>query len=185
MKTLLMCAALVGAAGLAGQTRAGEGSMGVRVGTLSCREAAGWGYVFGSSRRVQCTFSNGDVEERYEGSMSKFGLDVGYRSSAVLVWGVIAPTGRLGRGDLAGHYGGATASATAGVGLGANVLVGGFNRSFSLQPVSLEGGTGLNVAAGIGELTLTAREEPKEHAERATAATPASVTEPAAPQKRE
>ena len=38
------------------------------------------------------------------------------------------------------------ASATVGVGLGANVLVGGSGNSIALQPVSIEGTTGLNVA---------------------------------------
>ena len=73
----------------------------------------------------------------------------------MIVWAVLAPTGRLGHGDLAGHYGGATANAAVGVGAGANVLIGSFHKSVTLQPVSISIGTGLNVAAGIGELTLT------------------------------
>lgn len=159
MKKLPFYAALIGAAALAGQAaRADDRPAGVRVGTLSCHEASGWGFIFGSSHRVRCVFSSGDHhEERYEGSISKFGVDVGYQSSAVIVWGVIAPTNHLGRGDLAGHYGGATANAAAGVGAGANVLIGGFKKSVTLQPVSIEGETGLNVAAGIGELTLKPR----------------------------
>jgi hypothetical protein len=92
--------------------------------------------------------------ERYNGDISKFGVDVGYQGSAVLLWDVIAPNTGMERGALSGHYGGVDASAAVGVGAGANVLVGGFNRSFTLQPVSIEGETGLNVAAGVGELTL-------------------------------
>jgi hypothetical protein len=72
----------------------------------------------------------------------------------VLVWDVFAPTAGYRRGALAGSYGGATASATVGIGAGANVLIGGSDRSFTLQPVSIEGNTGLNVAAGIGAITL-------------------------------
>jgi Protein of unknown function (DUF992) len=35
------------------------------------------------------------------------------------------------------------------------VLVGGSSNSIALQPVSFEGSTGLNVAAGIAEVSLT------------------------------
>jgi hypothetical protein len=67
---------------------------------------------------------------------------------------VFAPTNRVGPGDLAGTYGGVAASATVGVGLGANALVGGSNNTIALQPVSLQGQTGLSVAAGIAGLEL-------------------------------
>jgi Protein of unknown function (DUF992) len=125
----------------------------VKIGTLSCHESSGWGFVFGSSHKVRCTFSNDSRVEHYEGDISKFGVDVGYQQSGVLVWAVFAPTD-AGPNSLDGHYGGATAEGTVGVGLGANVLVGGSTKTVALQPVSIEGATGLNVAAGIGELTL-------------------------------
>ena len=128
---------------------------GVRVGTLSCNVAAGWGFVFGSSKALHCTFAGPDHRvEHYAGTISKFGVDIGYTQGGVLVWAVFAPTTNLAPGSLAGSFGGATASATVGVGAGANVLVGGSNRTISLQPVSIEGNTGLNVAAGIGAITL-------------------------------
>ena len=91
--------------------------------------------------------------------MSKFGADIGYLKSAVIVWAVAATTNDLKAGALAGHYGGVTGNVTLGVGAGANVLVGGFNNSIALQPVSFEGQNGLNVAAGIAEITLTYRGE--------------------------
>lgn len=69
---------------------------------------------------------------------------------------MVAPTDKLSRDDLAGHYGGATANAAVGVGAGANVLIGGFHHSIALQPVSITGETGVHVAAGVGELTLHA-----------------------------
>lgn len=157
MKTLIMCAALVGAMGCAVAAQADDRPAGVRVGTLTCHEAGGWGFIFGSSHQVRCTFTSNDKRvDLYEGAINKFGADVGYQQSAVIVWGVIAPTDHVGRGDLAGHYGGATANAAVGVGVGANALVGGFKKSVTLQPVSIEGETGLNVAAGIAELTLKA-----------------------------
>jgi uncharacterized protein DUF992 len=128
---------------------------GIKVGVLTCHVSSGWGFIFGSSKDLRCNFSpSRGYGERYVGTVSKFGVDVGYTAGGVLVWDVIAPTTSLKRGALAGGYGGATASATAGVGVGANVLVGGFDRSVTLQPVSIEGNTGLNVAAGIGAITL-------------------------------
>lgn len=129
---------------------------GVKVGVLTCHVSSGWGFIFGSSKDLHCNFSPSvrGYGERYVGTVSKFGVDVGYTAGGVLVWDVIAPTSTVRRGALAGAYAGATASATVGVGAGANVLVGGFNRSITLQPVSIEGNTGLNVAAGIGEITL-------------------------------
>jgi hypothetical protein len=135
--------------------RAQDHAVGVKVGTLSCHESAGWGFIFGSSHEVRCTFADGSNHiERYDGAISKFGVDIGYQQSGVLVWAVLAPTDRTQPGALAGHYGGATAGAAVGVGAGANVLIGGSERSITLQPLSIEGETGLNVAAGIGEITL-------------------------------
>jgi hypothetical protein len=87
-------------------------------------------------------------------AVSKFGVDIGYTSGGVLVWGVFAPTAGVPLGALSGDYVGATASATAIVGVGANALIGGFHRSITLQPLSVEGNTGLNVAAGIGAISL-------------------------------
>ena len=63
---------------------------------------------------------------------------------------------RVPHGALAGHYAGVGADASVGAGLGANVLVGGTGRAFSLQPLSIEGETGLNIAAGVTTVTLTA-----------------------------
>jgi hypothetical protein len=144
------------AAGIAMQGTPADAQGGARVGTLSCSVAAGWGFVFGSSKSLHCTFAPGPGgrPEHYVGTISKFGVDIGYTQGGVLVWAVFAPTTNVAPGALDGSYGGATASATVGVGAGANVLVGGSNRTISLQPVSIEGNTGLNVAAGIGAITL-------------------------------
>jgi len=128
---------------------------GIKVGTLTCHVASGWGFIFGSSKDLRCNFASANgAYEHYVGTVSKFGVDIGYTSSAVIVWAVFAPNSGMKRGALTGGYGGATASATAGVGAGVNVLVGGFDRSITLQPVSIEGSTGLNVAAGIGAMSL-------------------------------
>ena len=128
---------------------------GVKIGTLTCHVASGWGFVFGSSKDMRCNYSpSGGPGEHYVGTISKFGVDVGYTSSAVIIWEVFAPHSGIKRGALQGGYGGATASVTAGVGAGANVLVGGFDRSITLQPLSISGSTGLNLAAGIGAMSL-------------------------------
>ncbi len=153
-KVGLAVGALGLAAAIASHPMPAAAQGGVRVGTLSCNVAAGWGFVFGSSKSLHCTFTHGGHVEHYVGTISKFGVDIGYTEGGVLVWAVLAPTTDLAPGALAGSYGGATASATVGVGAGANVLIGGSNHTISLQPVSIEGNTGLNVAAGIGAITL-------------------------------
>ena len=127
---------------------------GVNVGSLTCKVAGGVGFVFGSSKELSCLFSRSNgVAERYTGTIKKFGVDIGFTKEAQIVWLVFAP-GNIGAGVLAGSYGGAVVSATVGAGAGANVLVGGSSKQVSLQPVSVEGSMGLNVAAGIGEVDL-------------------------------
>jgi Protein of unknown function (DUF992) len=127
----------------------------VRAGYLTCYVSSGWGFVIGSSRALNCSYSaKPGYTEFYTGSISKFGVDIGYLRSGVILWTVLAPTTDLGPGALAGHYAGATASVALGVGIGANVLIGGFKKSIALQPVAIEAQNGLNVAAGISELDL-------------------------------
>lgn len=142
---------------LAGMALCGpaDAAAGVKVGVLTCHVSSGWGFIFGSSKDLRCNFSpTSGPGERYGGTVSKFGVDIGYTAGGVIVWNVVAPTTSLRHGALSGDYAGATASATAGVGVGANVLVGGLDRSITLQPVSFEGNSGLNVAAGIGAIHL-------------------------------
>jgi len=128
----------------------------VRVGVMTCDMASGFGYVLGSSRDLHCTFLPASGRpEQYAGTISKFGVDIGYVQDAVIVWTIVAPTVALPPGSLTGTYGGATASVTVGLGVGANVLVGGSNNTVSLQPVSVEGGTGLDVAGGFASMSLT------------------------------
>src|SRR5215472_7243765 len=129
---------------------------GVKVGTLTCNVSSGWGFVFGSSKDLRCTFSGNASRpsEHYEGTISKFGVDVGYTTGGVLVWGVFAPTSDMRKGALSGDYVGASAQANVGVGAGVNALTGGFDKSIALQPLSVEGSKGLNVAAGIGSISL-------------------------------
>jgi hypothetical protein len=128
---------------------------GVQVGVLTCNVSAGWGFVFGSTRQLRCTFApRPGYAEHYIGTISKFGVDIGYLQGAVMVWGVVAPTTRLAPGALAGNYVGVSGGATVGVGATANVLIGGSGRSITLQPVSIQGNSGLNVAAGVAAMRL-------------------------------
>jgi len=128
---------------------------GVKVGTLNCDVAGGMGFVFGSSKNLSCTYLPGSGRsENYAGTIKQWGVDIGFTSKGKLIWTVIAPTSDVAPGAVAGDYGGATAQANVGVGLGANVLVGGLDKSIALQPLSMEGSTGLNVAAGIGSISL-------------------------------
>lgn len=128
---------------------------GIKVGQLTCNVSSGMGFIFGSKKSLSCDYApNGGAGEHYSGTFSKYGLDIGYANSSVLVWTVVAPTSSMANGALQGDYAGATANATIGIGLGANVLIGGLDKSIALQPLSVSGGTGLNIAAGAGVITL-------------------------------
>jgi hypothetical protein len=146
-------AILLSATALGTQAHAADAA--VKVGTLTCNVDSGWGFVFGSSRSLKCSYApNNGAPEHYAGHIRKFGVDIGYTQAGVIVWVVAASTTDVKPGALEGDYGGVTASATVGAGLGANVLVGGSSKSIALQPLSVEGNQGLNVAAGIASITL-------------------------------
>lgn len=122
----------------------------VQVGVLECRGGPTVGLIVGSVNTLDCTLRNGDrILDNYSATICKIGLDVGFTSDTSLAWAVFAPTGQIGRGDLSGNYAGAGASAAVGLGVGANALVGGSSNSFALQPLSVQGQTGLNAAAGL------------------------------------
>jgi hypothetical protein len=126
----------------------------VQVGQLACSISAGVGLVVGSQRNISCNFQpDGGPPEAYNGTITKVGLDVGFTTGGAMVWGVFTDTNRYA-GMLAGTYVGAQAEATVAAGLGANVLVGGSNHSVALQPLSVQGQTGLNIAAGVGAVEL-------------------------------
>lgn len=126
-----------------------------KVGTLTCDVSAGIGMIITSKKSVACVFtpSQSGAREVYTGSITKFGLDLGATSGGEMLWAVYAPTTRR-FGALAGQYGGASAEATVGAGVGANVLVGGSKRTVTLQPVSVQGQTGVNLAVGVAGLEL-------------------------------
>ena len=122
---------------------------------MNCSLSASVGLVVGSQRNVACIFHTDNVpDETYQGTLSRVGLDIGATSGGKIVWAVFAGTNRF-MGMLNGNYVGASGEASIAVGLGANVLVGGSARSVSLQPLSVEGEAGVNLAVGVSSLTLT------------------------------
>lgn len=136
----------------------GDARGGVKIGYLECDIGGGAGYVLGSAKEVDCTFHSSVGRERtdhYTGTVRKLGVDLGFTTRSRLVWAVLAPTAGYHQGSLSGIYQGASAEATIGAGVGANVLVGGTSGSIHLQSISVTGQLGLNIAAGGASMTLT------------------------------
>ena len=128
----------------------------VQIGTLNCDVSGGIGFIVTSQREMVCTFVNVRGErEIYTGVIRRFGLDIGSTIGGQIVWSVFAPS-RVARGALAGEYAGASGEVTFGAGLGANVLLGGSSRSIALQPLSIGGQAGVNLAIGVADLQLRA-----------------------------
>ena len=146
--------ALVAAVALAAST-ANAASSRVQVGTLTCSLSSSIGLVVGSQRNVSCLFrgTSGEPDEPYTGTMIRVGLDVGFTTGSVIIWTVFAKTNRY-KGMLTGTYTGASAEMSLAAGLGANVLVGGSSQTVALQPLSVQGQIGLDIAAGVGSLDL-------------------------------
>ncbi len=127
----------------------------VRIGVLECRGGASIGFIVGSVTNLGCVLrAEGVPEDRYVAVIRKVGVDLGITQESALAWAVWAPVNRLGPGDLSGTYAGAQGSASLGVGVGGNVLVGGSANSIALQPLSLQGQVGINIAAGLESLEL-------------------------------
>lgn len=141
--------ASLGATGTHAQSRA-------RAGMLTCSVSGGLGLIVTSQRGMACVFEpSRGLAEQYVGVIRRFGLDIGATQQGVIAWAVLSE-GSVAPGSLAGSYVGGSAEATVGAGLGANVLVGGSSRQVTLQPVSISGQTGLNLAVGVGDLELRA-----------------------------
>ncbi len=127
----------------------------VRAGILQCHGGQNVGFVVGSVTSLECVFqSEGRRPEPYIATLRRFGVDLGVTEQTRFDWAVNAPNSRLGRGELAGNYGGVGANASVGVGGGGNFLVGGPANAYALQPISVQGQTGLNVAAGVAGIEL-------------------------------
>ncbi len=131
---------------------------GIELGLLDCIVEGGTGFIIGSTKDVKCTYSPADqafAPEAYFGVIDKFGLDIGTTGQSVIQWAVLAPSADIyAPGSLAGDYIGASAEATAVVGAGANLLIGGSSKSFTLQPLSVQAQTGINLALGVTQFQL-------------------------------
>lgn len=127
----------------------------VKAGLLKCYVSGGAGFIIGSTKDLDCKYDGIDgSRETYDGEITKYGIDLGVTGKGVMYWTVLAPTGKLGKRALAGNYGGVTAGAAVGVGAGANILLGGSNKTITLQPLSGQVEEGINLAVGIAELEL-------------------------------
>lgn len=128
----------------------------VEVGVLNCSGEGGVGLILGSRKTFACRFEGlgDDRIELYDATITKIGLDIGITGETQIVWTVLAATTEFDQGALRGDYVGASADAAIGVGGGANVLVGGFDNSFALQPLSVQGQEGFNLALGVSGLSL-------------------------------
>ena len=154
LKTLLGLLALCLLMGTGWGSTPAQAAM-VRAGVLDCTVEGGIGFIIGSSKRLTCTYRpEYGRPQLYAGRISKFGVDIGVTGRTVIVWAVLTSQVGVPFGALAGHYGGVSAEASVGLGVGANALIGGTGRAFVLQPFSVQAQTGLNVAAGITSLSL-------------------------------
>jgi hypothetical protein len=129
----------------------------VEIGVLDCRGST-TSFIVGSVTELGCEFkpSAGGRGEPYHATIRRAGVDLGLNQQIAVAWAVLAPSRGAPRRDLSGSYVGAAASATVGVGVGANALVGGSGNTFALQPVSVQGQTGLSIAAGVAGMELRA-----------------------------
>src|SRR5215831_190252 len=127
-----------------------------QVGMLTCKLNPSIGFIIAGHQSMECRYvpSDGSPPQAYEGALNTVGIDIGISAGGVLGWAVLAPTGGIPAGALAGEYVGASGDLGIGVGAGANVLIGGSARTFALQPISLEGSIAVNVALGVSGLKL-------------------------------
>lgn len=130
-----------------------------RVGRLLCFSTPRVGLVLGSTQSLRCEFyaSRPPRQYIYEGRIRRVGLDLGVTSAGTLSWAVFAKNSRIGPGSMRGSYVGASGNVALGPGLGANVLIGGSRLTVVLQPLSTERSIGINLAAGVTNLTLGPR----------------------------
>lgn len=151
--------ATIGAAALISSVALPAHAERFRVGRLLCTTTPRIGWVVGSVQDLNCEFRASNSRQRYsyQGRMRRVGLDLGLTSGAVLSWTVFARNSRIGPSTLRGSYVGASGNVAFGVGLGANLLIGGSRRTIVLQPLSIETSIGLNLAASVTSLTLSSR----------------------------
>ena len=126
-----------------------------QLGMLKCDTSIGIGEILVRKQTMTCVFTHSDGKsENYTGTVHQYGVEIGMVKEGHLAWAVFAVSPASGAGLLAGKYGGVDASVAAGIGLGADVLVGGTGKAFSLQPFAVEGEPGIGIAAGVEQIEL-------------------------------
>ena len=125
-----------------------------QVGKLKCEVEGGIGLILGSKKEMACVFDKNDGSiENYVGRVTKIGVDIGVTKESTILWAVFAPSGENDKGALAGKYSGVAAEAAVVGGVGANALFSAGNN-FTLQPFSVQGQVGLNIAGGLSQIEL-------------------------------
>lgn len=132
-----------------------QSQINMQVGVLSCDVSAGIGLIIEQKQKVNCTFTDANNNvQHYVGALNEYGLELGETKAAEMTWTVLAASSTVAPGALSGTYAGANADASLSVGAGVNVLVGGLDKSFTLQPFSVDTETGTALSAGVETLTL-------------------------------
>lgn len=153
MKTITMLAAAAAVAALASAANAKD----TELGSLGCTMDGGVEFTIASTKDVRCTYTpHRGTPESYAGTIRKVGVNVGVTGAKIMQWIVIQRgSDAYQPGSLAGDYAGISGEATVAIGAGANILGGGSNSSFLLQPVSIQEQAGLNFAAGVTRFSLS------------------------------
>ncbi len=132
----------------------------VELGLLTCDIEGGVGLLLGSKKDLTCVFeyaNKRNPDDLYTGSVKKLGLDIGVTGRSVVKWLVLgANVDAAAPGSLSGDYAGVSATASVGLGVGANALIGGSDDGIILQPFSVEGSEGVNLAVGFSKFELKA-----------------------------
>ncbi|WP_244466020.1 DUF992 domain-containing protein [Hyphomicrobium sp. GJ21] len=152
----ILAAAVAVVAGASIEAKPAAAAPKITLGTLTCKGHGGVGLILGSKEQMRCVFTTAVSARRhpYMATITKIGVDIGFTGESTLVWTVLGTTVDIAEGALEGGYGGVTAGVAVGIGANANALVGGSGKSIVLQPISVEGQTGLNLSAGVAGLTL-------------------------------
>lgn len=155
-RRIIAGSALAGMAFVMAASAAASGKPAIQAGLLTCDVSAGVGLIFSEKQTMDCTFKpvGGGPTDHYKGKIEEVGIALGATAKGLMIWSVVSAAHGVPSGALAGRYTGLSANASLGLGLGENVLAGGSNRAFMLQPTSYEGQVGLNIATGVTHVTL-------------------------------
>ena len=125
------------------------------MGTLTCSLSASIGLVVGSQRNVSCLFrgTSGEPDEPYTGTMTRVGLDVGLTTGSV-IFGRCSRTRTATKGCSPAPIPGRRQKCPLPLVSAPTSSSAGSNRTLALQPLSVQGQIGLDIAAGVGSLDL-------------------------------